>query len=164
MTNIYCSVCNECIAVTNNTEYYFALNLMCMKCVNKQSESELEDEEYKERQLFQKWKDLAASKITNEKEIEDFEKLVKTIWKQLSFEDRWEEFNSEPSFGEMPRCDEYDCWFNGNMDRLSGYRFSYRLRFTDSAYCEICLDNHTDDAPENTISEIADLLLEETKN
>ena len=57
--------------------------------------------------------------------------------------DEWifEPLNEKIYPNEIDCMQNGDCWFRGNLDRLSELEGYYRLKGTDYRYCEVCYDN-----------------------
>lgn len=54
-------------------------------------------------------------------------------------------------------CDNTDiCWYQGNTDRLNGYKESYRLKGTDIYMCDVCMSNSDGRLSNLMISKIED--------
>ncbi len=58
----------------------------------------------------------------------------------------WKEYIPKLKYGEFPPCDEEDCWFKENEDRLNEWYASYILpdicEEEGITLCEVCLENN----------------------
>ena len=114
---------------------------------SKSSSSPSPDEEDETEQIEKKLLERAEILFRKSKDKKFSNKCFNsfiTAYKELSFDEIWEETTTQAdlSFGDDIPCNNDDCWYQGNLDRIGGYECSYRNRFSEKdEYCDVCINN-----------------------
>lgn len=76
-------------------------------------------------------------------------KAFRTAYNKLSFEEQWEKTvtKNDLSFGDDIDCQTEECWFQRNLDRVNEYVCSYKNRFSEDEYCNVCINKCVNPCP-----------------
>ena len=66
---------------------------------------------------------------------------LRKAYKRIPLQDRWRSYSPELSWGDRVPCDNDDCWYRGNLDRIGEWTESLKMEFGDTTLCSVCFNN-----------------------